>query len=202
LLAGALHCDLMSFDVTPFRSCASIIAIPHCETWCFSVQTVYAPIPDNRHLDHGLGLGSGCSFGSQHQGSGQLPIGFNQGSGHLPFSPSQSGQFGVSPRQSGHLSTSNSQGSGQLLGQLLGQNRSGSLTGAASWQGAGQIGGSPHLTGAGQIGGESLTGQARSESPFAQGQYSQPFQSNEGEHSPCSLLHLASVRVMHKLILL
>lgn len=154
-------------------------------------QSVYAAIPDNRHLDHGLGLGSGSSFGSQHQGSGQLPIspsqgsgqlpiGFNQGSGHLPFSPSQSGQFGVSPRQSGHLSTSNSQGSGQLLGQLLGQNRSGSLTGAASWQGAGQIGGSPHLTGAGQIVGESLTGQARSESPFALGQYTQPFQSNEG----------------------
>ncbi|DBB00136.1 TPA: PSII 6.1 kDa protein, variant 2 [Trebouxia sp. C0004] len=154
-------------------------------------QTVYAPIPDNRHLDHGLGLGSGSSFGSQHQGSGQLPIspsqgsgqlpiGFTQGSGHLPFSPSQSGQFGVSPRQSGQLSTSNSQGSGQLLGQLLGQNRSGSLTGAASWQGAGQIGGSPRLTGAGQIGGDSLTGQARSESPFALGQYTQPFQCNEG----------------------
>ncbi|KAL0038779.1 hypothetical protein WJX79_007340 [Trebouxia sp. C0005] len=26
-------------------------------------QTVYAPIPDNRHLDHGLGIGSGSSFG-------------------------------------------------------------------------------------------------------------------------------------------
>ncbi|KAL0030645.1 hypothetical protein WJX77_000555 [Trebouxia sp. C0004] len=77
-------------------------------------QTVYAPIPDNRHLDHGLGLGSGSSFG------------------------------------------------------------------AASWQGAGQIGGSPRLTGAGQIGGDSLTGQARSESPFALGQYTQPFQCNEG----------------------
>ena len=176
------------------------------------MQTTYAPIPDNRHLDHGLGLGSGSSFGSQHQGSGQLPIspsqgsgqlpiGFNQGSGHLPFSPSQSGQFGVSPRQSGHLSTSNSQGSGQLLGQLLGQNRSGSLTGAASWQGAGQIGGSPHLTGAGQIGGESLTGQARSESPFALGQYTQPFQSNEGENSHCSLLHVAPICVMHVLML-
>lgn len=181
-------------------------------TCCFLVQTVYAPIPDNRHLDHGLGLGSGSSFGSQHQGSGQLPIspsqgsgqlliGFNQGSGHLPFSPSQSGQFGVSPRQSGQLSASNSQGSGQLLGQLLGQNRSGSLTGAASWQGAGQVRGSPHLTGAGQVGGESLTGQARSESPFALGQYTQPFQSNEGEHSPCSHLHLATVHVVLKLTL-
>lgn len=170
---------------------------------CFSfVQTVYAPIPDNRHLDHGLGIGSGSSFGSQHQGSGQLPIspsqgsgqlpiGFTQGSGHLPFSPTQSGQFGVSPRQSGHLSTSNSQGSGQLLAQLLGQNRSGSLTGAASWQGAGQVGGSPHLTGAGQVGSESLTGQARSESPFALGHYTQPFQSNEGEHSPCRHLPVA-----------
>ena len=187
----------------PVCSCASII----CVIWCFLVQTVYAPIPDNRHLDHGLGLGSGSSFGSQHQGSGQLPIspslgsgqlpiGFNQGSGHLPFSPSQSGQFGVSPRQSGQLSASNSQGSGQLLGQLLGQNRSGSLTGAASWQGAGQVRGSPHLTGAGQVGGESLTGQARSESPFALGQNTQPFQSNEGENSPCSLLHVASVCVV------
>ncbi|KAL0051109.1 hypothetical protein WJX82_002198 [Trebouxia sp. C0006] len=54
-------------------------------------QTVYAPIPDNRHLDHGLGLGR-----------------------------------------------------------------------------------------AGQVGGESLKGQARSESPFALGQNTQPFQSNEG----------------------
>ena len=161
------------------------------------MQTAYAPIPENRQLDHSLGLGSGSgSFGQHGQGSGQLPIALGQGSGQLGMNPSQgsgqfnispsqsgqfgvsnsqSGHFGISPSQSGQLGFSSSQGSGQLLGQALGQSRSGSLTAAAGYQGVGQIGGSPHLSGAGQ---------SRSQSPFSL-QSNQQFQSNGGRNTIC-----------------
>ena len=156
---------------------------------------VYAPIPETRQLDHTrLGSGSG-SFGGHQQGSGHLTIspsqsgqlglthspqgsgqfGHSQGSGHLGMNPSQgSGHLGMNPSQgSGQLGANHNQGSGQLiLGQLLGNTRSGSLTGAASWQGVGrgQYGGSRHLSGAGQ---------ARSESPFSSEQ-NQHFHGNGG----------------------
>ena len=145
---------------------------------------VYAPIPETRQLDHTrLGSGSG-SFGGHQQGSGHLTISPSQsGQLGLTHSPQGSGQFGHS-QGSGHLGMNPSQGSGQLganhnqgsgqltLGQLLGNTRSGSLTGAASWQGLGgsQYGGSRHLSGAGQ---------ARPESPFSSEQ-NQHFQGNGG----------------------
>ena len=97
------------------------------------VQTAYAPIPESRHLDHGLGLGSGSSH---HQGSGSLGgsmhlsgLGLSQGSGH---------------QGSGNLGLDHSQGSEQFSGQLLGPNPSGS--GASGWPGSGGQGqyGNPH----------------------------------------------------------
>ena len=158
----------------------------------------YSSIPESRHLEHTLARNSGSgSFGQHLGGSGQLPLQHSaHGSGQLPLqhsahgsgqfgiSPSQSGQLGLSPRPSGQgsgtfgingqgsgqLKLSPSQGSGQLLEQLLGQRRSSSLTASGGWQrNSGQFG-SPHLS----------PGQNRSDSPFSLGS-SQAFQPNGGQ---------------------
>ncbi|KAL3138459.1 PSII 6.1 kDa protein, variant 2 [Trebouxia sp. C0010 RCD-2024] len=97
-------------------------------------QAAYEPIPESRHLDHGLGLGSGSS---NHQGSGSLGcsvhlsgLGLSQGSAH---------------QGSGNLALDHSQGSEQFSGQLLGPNPS--RSGASGWLGSGVQGqyGNPHV---------------------------------------------------------
>ncbi|KAL3143125.1 PSII 6.1 kDa protein [Trebouxia sp. C0009 RCD-2024] len=97
-------------------------------------QAAYEPILKSRHLDHGLGLGSGSS---NHQGSGSLGgavhlsgLGLSQGSAH---------------QGSGNLVLDHSQGSEQFSGQLLGPNPS--RSGASGWPGSGAQGqyGNPHL---------------------------------------------------------
>lgn len=98
------------------------------------LQAAYEPILKSRHLDHGLGLGSGSS---NHQGSGSLGgavhlsgLGLSQGSAH---------------QGSGNLVLDHSQGSEQFSGQLLGPNPS--RSGASGWPGSGAQGqyGNPHL---------------------------------------------------------
>lgn len=111
------------------------------------MQTTYAPIPENRHLDHGVGLSSGGSSNRSHQGSGNLGgslhlsgLGLTQGSGNLGLEH-------------------HSQGSEQFSGQPLGLNPSGS--GGPGWQGSGVQGqyGSPHLGAGG--------GLSQADDPFA-----------------------------------
>lgn len=133
-----------------------------CNTLIVVMQTAYASVPENRQLDHTLGLGSGSSSRSQ-QGSGHL------GSGHLG-----SGQLGSGQLGSGILGLNHSQGSGQFQ-ELLGRNRSGS--GASGWlrgsgSGLGQFG-SPNPSG---------PGPSQPDSPFAMNQAEQQYQ-NPGQYA-------------------